>query len=36
VVVRTRAYDEAFYAAVGERPVSRMQAQAEMDELFPD
>ena len=36
VVIRTRAYDEAFYAAVGERPVSRVQAQAEMDELFPD
>jgi hypothetical protein len=36
VVVRTRAYDDAFYAAVGERPVSRVQAQAEMDELFPD
>jgi len=36
VVVRTRPYDSAFYAAVGERPVSRAQAQSEMDELFPE
>jgi hypothetical protein len=36
VVIRTRAYDNAFYAAVGERVVTRVQAQAEMDELFPD
>jgi DNA helicase HerA-like ATPase len=36
VVVRTRPYDNAFYAAVGERQVTRVQAQAEMDELFPE
>ena len=36
VVIRTRAYDSAFYAAVGQRPVSQVQAQVEMDELFPD
>jgi DNA helicase HerA-like ATPase len=35
VVVRTRSYDEAFYAAIGARPApSRKQAQDEMDELF--
>ena len=36
VVVRTRAYDEAFYRAVGSSMprVSREQAQAEVDELF--
>jgi hypothetical protein len=45
VVVRTRPYDEAFYAAVQRRGVSRAapqlslappDAQEEIDELFPD
>ncbi|MBC8163564.1 MAG: DUF87 domain-containing protein [Roseiflexaceae bacterium] len=40
VVIRTRAYDEAFYRAVG-RPqetleVRKARAQVEIDELFPD
>jgi DNA helicase HerA-like ATPase len=34
VVVRTRAYDEAFYKAMGLRQVTRAQAQAEVDDLF--
>lgn len=44
VVVRTRPYDEAFYAAVQRRPALRpalqpapvASAQEEIDELFPD
>jgi DNA helicase HerA-like ATPase len=36
VVIRTRGYDGDFYRAVGERVVTRAQAQAEADELFPD
>lgn len=36
VVIRTRAYDAAFYQAVGARVVTRGEAQAEMDELFAD
>ena len=39
VVVRTRAYDDLFYAAMGARPttaVARQQVYAEMDELFPE
>ena len=36
VVIRTRVYDSVFYAAVGERAVTRAQAQDELDELFPD
>lgn len=36
VVVRTRPYDNAFYRAVGEREVTREQAQSDIDELFPD
>jgi uncharacterized protein len=44
VVVRTRPYDEAFYAAVQRRPAPRAglqpapvaSAQEEIDELFPD
>ena len=40
VVIRTRAYDEAFYRAVG-RPqetieIRTVRAQVEIDELFPD
>jgi hypothetical protein len=35
VVIRTRPYDEAFYAAVQRRPAAR-PAQEEIDELFPD
>ncbi|MEP7191143.1 MAG: ATP-binding protein, partial [Roseiflexaceae bacterium] len=34
VVIRTRAYDEAFYRAVGKPEVTRVQAAAEIDELF--
>jgi DNA helicase HerA-like ATPase len=39
VVVRTRAYDDLFYAAMGARPktaAARQQVYAEMDELFPE
>ncbi len=39
VVVRTRPYDEAFYAAVGARGAtieSRRKVVAQMEELFPD
>lgn len=37
VVVRTRPYDAAFYAAVGRTAVvDRRTAYAEIDELFPD
>ncbi len=41
VVVRTRPYDEAFYAAVGRRPATvtslpARSAQEEIDDLFPD
>jgi DNA helicase HerA-like ATPase len=39
VVIRTRAYDEAFYRAIGARPATRAerrQTYAEMDELFPE
>lgn len=36
VVIRTRAYDAAFYRAVGQREVSHTQAFAEIDELFPE
>jgi DNA helicase HerA-like ATPase len=39
VVIRTRVYDAAFYAAMGHQPrtiATRQQALAEMDELFPD
>ncbi|GAB4108678.1 MAG: DUF87 domain-containing protein [Roseiflexaceae bacterium] len=39
VVVRTRPYDEAFYAAMGARGAtieSRRKAVAQMEELFPD
>lgn len=42
VVVRTRAYDNAFYAAIGSRvddetiELRNVRAQVEMDELFPD
>ena len=36
VVIRTRAYDEAFYRAVGKPEVSRVQAAAAIDELFPE
>jgi hypothetical protein len=35
-VIRTRAYDEVFYRAVGKPEVSRVQAAAAMDELFPE
>jgi len=39
VVIRTRAYDAAFYTAMGHQPrtiETRQQALAEIDELFPD
>jgi hypothetical protein len=39
VVVRTRAYDETFYRAMGVRASSgaeRRQTYAEVDELFPE
>ena len=41
VVIRTRAYDEAFYRAIGARPEETLElrttrVEAEMDELFPD
>jgi len=36
VVIRTRLYDEAFYRAAGKPEVSRLQAAAAMDELFPE
>ncbi len=39
VVIRTRAYDEIFYAAMGERPSTieeRRKSYAEADELFPE
>lgn len=36
VVIRTRAYDAAFYRAVGQRELTRAEAQAGIDELFPD
>ena len=35
VVIRTRAYDAAFYQAVGRREVTQAKAQEEIDELFP-
>lgn len=36
VVIRTRPYDAAFYRAVGQREVTLVEAQSEIDELFPD
>ena len=36
VVIRTRPYDAAFYRAVGKREVTLVEAQSEIDELFPD
>jgi len=36
VVIRTRVYDEAFYRAVGKPEVTRVQAAAAIDELFPE
>jgi DNA helicase HerA-like ATPase len=36
VVIRTRPYDVDFYRAVGRAEVTRQQAQAAIDELFPD
>jgi DNA helicase HerA-like ATPase len=36
VVIRTRAYDETFYRAVGKPEVNRLQATAAIDELFPE
>src|SRR5262245_16405194 len=36
VVIRTRLYDADLYRAVGDRVVTRAQAQVEMDELFPE
>jgi hypothetical protein len=39
VVIRTRAYDEVFYAAMGERPATiaeRRKSYTEVEELFPE
>jgi DNA helicase HerA-like ATPase len=36
VVIRTRAYDETFYRAVGKPEVTRLQAATAIDELFPE
>jgi uncharacterized protein len=36
VVIRTRAYDESFYRAMARPEVSRVQAAAAIDELFPE